>query len=309
MLGHVVSEHQKCYLNADCSQEVGILHLSRCPIADGTLHPAIDVWSAGIIFLFFLTRKFPLFQSNDDVEALMELSTIIGRKGMERTATLHSAYDVFLCSSEFPVFIFRFKGRTFSTNVPSIPTEGMTWSQFVEKLNPNLMVPRKVPSHLYPLCKTGETTLVEPPLSSSPHSSHSSSIIEHVRSSYRTRERSSSPTVASEEAHKAGMALALDLLEKMLNPDATRRIQPRNALNHPFLSEEAEGIYDDDTFPHAFGGGVCGDLHYYDDDTGDACVQLPQEGGSIQVKRVLSGEGLAVGNSPCEFHSHMDFSC
>jgi hypothetical protein len=54
------------------------------------------VWSAGIIFLFFLTRKFPLFQSNDDVEAMMELSTIIGRKGMERTATLHSAYDTLL---------------------------------------------------------------------------------------------------------------------------------------------------------------------------------------------------------------------
>ena len=105
------------------------------------------------------------------------------------------------------------------------------------------------------------------------------------------------------------MALALDLLEKMLNPDATRRIQPRNALNHPFLSEEAEGIYDDDAFPHPFGGGVCGDLHYYDDDTGDACVQLPQEDGSIRVKRVLSGEGLAIGNSPCEFHSHLDFPC
>lgn len=71
------------------------LHLSYCPVADDVHHPAIDVWSAGIIFLFFLTRKFPLFQSNDDVEALMELSTIIGRKGMERTATLHSAYDVF----------------------------------------------------------------------------------------------------------------------------------------------------------------------------------------------------------------------
>ena len=105
------------------------------------------------------------------------------------------------------------------------------------------------------------------------------------------------------------MALALDLLEKMLNPDATRRIQPRNALKHPFLSEETEGVYDDDTFPHAFGGGVCGDLHYYDDDTGDACVQLPREDGSMQVRRVLSGEGLAIGNLPCEFHSHLNFPC
>jgi cell division control protein 7 len=185
----------------------------------------------------------------------------------------------------------------------------MTWSQFVEKLNPNLMVPRKESLHLYPHCKPGEATLAEPPLSSSPFSSHSSSVAEPVKSSYRVRQRSFSPIAVSEETHKAEIALALDLLEKMLNPDATRRIQPRNALAHPFLSEEAEGIYDDDAFPHAFGGGVCGDLHYYDDDTGDACVQLPQEDGSLRVKRVLPGEGLAIGNSPCEFHSHLDVPC
>lgn len=185
----------------------------------------------------------------------------------------------------------------------------MTWSQFVEKLNPNLMVPKKESSHFYPHCKSRENTLVEPPLSSSPFSSHSSSVIEPVKSSYRAREWSPSPIVVSEETHKAEIALALDLLEKMLNPDATKRIQPRNALGHPFLSEEAEGIYDDDSFPHGFGGGVCGDLHYYDEDTGDACVQLPQKDGTVQVRRVLSGEGLAIGNSPCEFHSHLDFPC
>lgn len=51
---------------------------------------AIDVWSAGIILLFFLTKKFPLFQASDDVEALMEIATIMGKKRMERAATLHS---------------------------------------------------------------------------------------------------------------------------------------------------------------------------------------------------------------------------
>lgn len=77
-------------------RRLNVLCLPRCPATDDVFHPAIDVWSSGIIFLFFLTRKFPLFQSNDDVEALMELSAIVGRKGMERTATLHSAYDIFL---------------------------------------------------------------------------------------------------------------------------------------------------------------------------------------------------------------------
>ena len=51
---------------------------------------AIDVWSAGMILLFFLTKKFPLFQSNDDTEALMEIAIVIGRRRMEKAATLHS---------------------------------------------------------------------------------------------------------------------------------------------------------------------------------------------------------------------------
>lgn len=51
---------------------------------------AIDVWSAGMILLFFLTKKFPIFNSNDDTEALIEIATIIGRRKMEKTATLHS---------------------------------------------------------------------------------------------------------------------------------------------------------------------------------------------------------------------------
>lgn len=58
--------------------------------ADHDVFPAVDMWSAGIILLFFLTKKFPLFQSSDDVEALMEIAAIIGKKKMERTATLHS---------------------------------------------------------------------------------------------------------------------------------------------------------------------------------------------------------------------------
>ena len=43
-----------------------------------------------MILLFFLTKKFPIFNSNDDTEALIEIGTIIGRRRMEKTATLHS---------------------------------------------------------------------------------------------------------------------------------------------------------------------------------------------------------------------------
>jgi cell division control protein 7 len=55
---------------------------------------AIDVWAAGTILLFFLTGKFPLFQCTDDNEALMEIATILGKKKMEKTATLHSRFSL-----------------------------------------------------------------------------------------------------------------------------------------------------------------------------------------------------------------------
>lgn len=50
---------------------------------------AVDIWSVGVILLFYLTGHFPIFHSNDDVEALLEIATVIGRKGMERVAALH----------------------------------------------------------------------------------------------------------------------------------------------------------------------------------------------------------------------------
>jgi len=50
---------------------------------------AIDIWSAGVILLFFLSKKFPIFQSNDDIEGLMEIAIIIGKRKIERAATLH----------------------------------------------------------------------------------------------------------------------------------------------------------------------------------------------------------------------------
>ena len=49
-----------------------------------------------MILLFFLTGKFPLFQSSDDIEALMEITTIIGRQKMEKTAILHSNCRLYL---------------------------------------------------------------------------------------------------------------------------------------------------------------------------------------------------------------------
>lgn len=49
----------------------------------------IDIWSAGIIGLSLLARKFPLFNSPDDIDALMEIMLIFGVEKLQKCAELH----------------------------------------------------------------------------------------------------------------------------------------------------------------------------------------------------------------------------
>lgn len=62
--------------------------LLKCP--DQTV--AIDIWAVGVIMLAFLTKRFSLFNATDDVEALLEMSTICGKRRMEQVALLHSTF-------------------------------------------------------------------------------------------------------------------------------------------------------------------------------------------------------------------------
>lgn len=50
---------------------------------------AIDIWSAGVILISFLTTRFPFFNSNDDVDALVELTSIFGKLAMRKCAAQH----------------------------------------------------------------------------------------------------------------------------------------------------------------------------------------------------------------------------
>lgn len=49
----------------------------------------IDIWSAGVIALSLITRKFPLFNSPDDIDALVELTLIFGLEKLTKCAELH----------------------------------------------------------------------------------------------------------------------------------------------------------------------------------------------------------------------------
>jgi cell division control protein 7 len=71
----------------------------------------IDVWSAGVILLTLLSRRFPFFHSADDVDALLELTNIFGRRRMRETSLLH--------------------GQVFETNIPSYSENGHGFEKII----------------------------------------------------------------------------------------------------------------------------------------------------------------------------------
>ena len=64
----------------------------------------IDIWSAGVVLLTILSRRFPFFNSADDVDAMIEIATIFGVKRMRAAGQLH--------------------GCIFETTIPTIGTNG-----------------------------------------------------------------------------------------------------------------------------------------------------------------------------------------
>ena len=56
----------------------------------------IDIWSAGVILLTILAQRFPFFNSGDDIDAMIEIASIFGRKRMQHCAVLHGT--TFMCT-------------------------------------------------------------------------------------------------------------------------------------------------------------------------------------------------------------------
>ncbi|KAI1324195.1 kinase-like protein [Xylariaceae sp. FL0255] len=71
----------------------------------------IDIWSAGVILLTILCRRFPFFNSADDIEAMIEIATIFGSRRMKQAAQLH--------------------GCMFDTDIPTIGAQGFSFEKIV----------------------------------------------------------------------------------------------------------------------------------------------------------------------------------
>ncbi|OCT47717.1 Cell cycle serine/threonine-protein kinase hsk1 [Cladophialophora carrionii] len=71
----------------------------------------IDIWSAGVILLTLLARRFPFFNSADDVDAMIEMASIFGRKKMQGVAGMH--------------------GQVFETNIETIGERGFSFEKII----------------------------------------------------------------------------------------------------------------------------------------------------------------------------------
>ncbi|ODH27735.1 CDC7 protein kinase [Paracoccidioides brasiliensis] len=71
----------------------------------------IDIWSAGVILLTLLGRRFPFFNSADDIDAMIEIASIFGARRMRAAAALH--------------------GQVFETTIPTIGEKGYSWEKIV----------------------------------------------------------------------------------------------------------------------------------------------------------------------------------
>ncbi|CAI7668116.1 unnamed protein product [Penicillium bialowiezense] len=72
----------------------------------------IDMWSVGVILLTLLGRRFPFFNSADDIDAMIEMSSIFGIRRMKTAAAMH--------------------GQIFETNIPTIGEKGYNWEKLVK---------------------------------------------------------------------------------------------------------------------------------------------------------------------------------
>ncbi|KAK0377175.1 hypothetical protein CLIM01_05475 [Colletotrichum limetticola] len=71
----------------------------------------IDIWSAGVILLTIMSKRFPFFNSADDVEAMIEIATIFGVKRMKQSGLLH--------------------GCMFETNIPTVGNAGFSLGKII----------------------------------------------------------------------------------------------------------------------------------------------------------------------------------
>ena len=123
----------------------------------------IDIWSAGVILLTLLARRFPFFNSADDVDAMIEMASVFGKSRMASVAAMH--------------------GQLFETNIETIGQTGFDLTKII------------------------------------------------VWASCRDRE---------DDGLGMGEKQAVDLLQKLLELNPSKRLSAKEALQHEFFTAPVE---------------------------------------------------------------------
>ncbi|XP_072505162.1 cell division cycle 7-related protein kinase isoform X2 [Notamacropus eugenii] len=180
--------------------------LTKCP----NQTTAIDMWSAGVIFLSLLSGRYPFYKASDDLTALAQIMTIRGsRETIQAAKTFGKSV---LCSKEVPAQNLRILCERLR-GTPSLAVE-------------------KPEDHAH------ESTLslrTDPNLKPSLH-------MEHPGNSFHEEGVDVSETPRKE--HQANLKgwdrvpdEAYDLLDKLLDLNPVTRITAQEALMHPFFKD------------------------------------------------------------------------
>jgi cell division control protein 7 len=62
------------------------------------IYAAVDIWSAGVIFLSILTGRYPFFKATDDNMAMMQMISLFGMDNIRKVALKHG--ESLICSHE-----------------------------------------------------------------------------------------------------------------------------------------------------------------------------------------------------------------
>ncbi|XP_074077795.1 cell division cycle 7-related protein kinase isoform X1 [Macrotis lagotis] len=180
--------------------------LTKCP----NQTTAIDMWSAGVIFLSLLSGRYPFYKASDDLTALAQIMTIRGsRETIQAAKTFGKSV---LCSKEVPAQNLRTLCERLR-GTPSLAVEKQENHAHESTLSLRTDQKLKLPLHM-----------------------------EHPRDSFHEDGRDVSETPLND--HQANLKgwdqvpdEAYDLLDKLLDLNPATRITAQEAMIHPFFKD------------------------------------------------------------------------
>ncbi|XP_052522522.1 cell division cycle 7-related protein kinase isoform X2 [Tympanuchus pallidicinctus] len=180
--------------------------LTKCP----TQTTAIDMWSAGIVFLSLLSGRYPFYKASDDLTALAQIMTVRGsRETIQAAKTFGKSV---LCTHVVPAQNLRtLCEKLRGTNSSSNRSHG----DMPSKSGDNSVLPVEVDKQCAP-----ETIRKE---------------IQHLKS---CQEDDASENKATDmKGWDQVPDEAYDLLDKLLDLNPATRITAKDALLHPFFKD------------------------------------------------------------------------